>query len=265
MLDRSQGLQTVQQLGISSATEIALFLDVDGTLLEIAPTPLAVVVPNSLKDLLRRAAMQEAGAVALVSGRSLRDLDTLFAPQVFTAAGQHGLERRAADGQMWRLQVDVAQLDAARATLVQFVAQHPSLLLEDKGRALALHYRSAPELAELVHGKMQAVLGALQGFQLRPGKCVVELVPSGASKRTAIEAFMTEAPFAGRVPVFIGDDLSDEDGFAAVNALDGHSVRVGKTAFTTARAHMDDVASVIDWLSQRYLTHLSHNSDRISQ
>lgn len=245
----------MQLAGISPATSIALFLDVDGTLLEIAPTPHTVSAPDSLKDLLKRAAARERGAVALVSGRSLADLDRLFAPQTFTAAGQHGLERRTVGGHIWRLNVDTEQLYSARTALLQFVAQHPGLLLEDKGRALAVHFRSAPQLQEAVRTQMQTLLAELHsGFQLRPGKCVLELVPAGCSKRTAIEAFMAEPPFAGRVPVFIGDDVTDEDGFNAVNALSGHSVRVGRIDGTAARWHMDNVAAVIDWLSERYLS-----------
>jgi trehalose 6-phosphate phosphatase len=236
-------------------TPIALFLDVDGTLLEIAPTPTAVQVPASLNNLLKCAAQQEAGAVALISGRSLVDLDRLFAPHRFTAAGQHGLERRSHSGRIWRGTVDSEQLDFARALLVQLVAHYPRLLLEDKGSTLALHYRNAPQLHEVVHTKMRELLPTLQAdFRLRAGKCVLELAPAAYSKRTAIEAFMAEPPFAARVPVFVGDDVTDEDGFLAVNALGGYSIHVGKTEHTAAQFHLDDVNAVIQWLDQRYLS-----------
>jgi len=239
--------------GSVSDTPIALFLDIDGTLLEIAATPAAVRVPASLNELLGYAATQESGAVALISGRSLTDIDRLFFPHRFMAAGQHGLERRNHTGHIWRLAVATEQLDVARDALVRFVAQHPRLLLEDKGRSVALHYRNAPQLEEAVYAEMQALLPALQpGFQLRVGKCVLELTPAGCSKRTAIEAFMVEPPFAGRVPVFIGDDVTDEDGFIAVNALGGYSVRVGAASETVAHLKLDNVAAVINWLRQRY-------------
>lgn len=239
---------------VSATTSIALFLDVDGTLLEIAPTPTAVCVPASLNNLLQRAVQHEGGALALISGRSLADLDRLFMPNKFSAAGQHGFERRTATGQICRAAVNTESLDAARAVLVQLIAHHPRLLLEDKGSTLALHYRNAPQLHELVYNTMRELVQSLQAdFRLRSGKFVLELAPMAFSKRTAIEAFMVEPPFAGRVPVFVGDDVTDEDGFLAVNALGGHSIRVGKIEHTAARLHLDNVSAVLQWLARRYL------------
>jgi len=124
--------------------------------------------------------------------------------------------------------------------------------LEDKGTALAMHYRAAPQLEPMVSAEMLKVAKPLGNqFVLRKGKCVLELAPAGFSKRSAIEAFMTEAPFAGRTPVFVGDDVTDEDGFAAVNALGGHSIRVGDDEATTARGRLASVAAAVAWLRER--------------
>jgi len=229
----------------------ALFLDVDGTLLEIAETPDAVHVPAQLIRTLTDVAQREAGALALISGRSLAQLDRLFAPARFAAAGLHGLERRDAAGSLIRpRQLDQA-LNAARQRLAAFVSPHPGLLLEDKGLTLALHYRRAPEL----EGEVRRVVTALatrlgQGFHVQEGKCVLELKPVGFSKRTAIEAFMREAPFRGRRPVFAGDDVTDEDGFLAVNAMGGYSIRVGNDAPTAAQYRVPNVETLRAWLSR---------------
>jgi trehalose 6-phosphate phosphatase len=228
----------------------ALFLDVDGTLLDIVESPDAVHVPADLKQTLAAVAAAEDGALALVSGRSLAQLDALFAPFRFAAAGLHGLERRDAVGRVLRPAVPAAQLTVARRTLGEFVALHPALLLEDKGAAIALHYRRAPDL----EGEARRIMTALEAslgphMHVQEGKCVLELKPRGANKRTAIEAFMSEAPFASRMPVFAGDDVTDEDGFAAVNALGGISIRVGDGPATRARYRIASVDELRAWLA----------------
>lgn len=196
------------------------------------------------------AAARESGALALVSGRSLAQLDDLFSPFRFAAAGLHGIERRSADGTLERLPIEPAQLDAARAALTELAARHPGLLLEDKGLALALHYRMAPQWAGLAWETARSWTGSLgPDFHLQSGKCVVEIKPAGLSKRTAIEAFLREPPFAGRMPVFLGDDVTDEDGFAAVNTMGGCSIQVGRLEPTAARHRLPDVGSVADWLA----------------
>jgi trehalose 6-phosphate phosphatase len=238
---------------------IALFLDVDGTLIEIASTPDAVKVPAGLRNTLQLAAARENGALALISGRCIRELDALFAPCVFPAAGQHGLERRDAQGHIIAPQIDTELLQPARAALLELQRKHKGLLLEDKGAALALHYRLAPQCESEARQVMQNVLLPLQDrFQVRTGKCVLELAPRGYSKHAAIVAFMSEAPFAGRTPVFIGDDVTDEDGFHAVNELGGYSVRVGHSPTTVAKFTFGSVSAVIAWLRERNLNlHLS--------
>lgn len=231
-------------------SHLALFLDVDGTLIEIAETPHAVIVPPSLKTMLNELSVRLDGALALVSGRSVASLDELFAPFQFTASGVHGCERRDTTGCMVRPQVDTMQLAKVKEELVEWLRKYPDLLFEDKLYALAVHYRRAPALEEIVATHLAALLThAGNGFELHRGKSVFEIRPAGYSKRGAVHAFMQSPPFAGRLPVFIGDDVTDEDGFAMVNALDGLSIRVGTEAGTTqAKYRLANVAQVIHWL-----------------
>lgn len=227
----------------------AFFLDVDGTLLDIAEAPDRVHVPPRVVDVLARLAGAFGGAVALVSGRPIADLDRLLAPLRLPCAGLHGAERRDAAGALRLHRVDGA-LDAARAALASFCDAHPGTLLEDKGAALALHYRLAPAVEAEARRAVERVLGALgPAFALQQGKCVLEIKPAGASKARAIADFIAEAPFAGRVPVFAGDDVTDEDGFRVVNRLGGLSVRVGAVGRTAATAALGSVGEVLEWLS----------------
>jgi trehalose 6-phosphate phosphatase len=233
---------------------IALFLDVDGTLLELAPTPDSVKVPASLRNTLHLASEGASGALALISGRSIDTLDHLFSPYVFPAAGKHGLERRDATGKLILPEINRHLLDPARAALNELQLSYSGLLLEDKGNALAFHYRGAPKYASLVHHTMQELIAPITDkFHLRPGKFVYEITPRGFSKRTAIESFMNEAPFARRIAVFIGDDVTDEDGFEAVNDMGGYSVRVGPIEQSAARYQFGSVQAVIAWLRERNL------------
>ena len=205
-----------------------LFLDVDGTLLEIAPTPDAVRVDDPLRQLLVEVRRSLDGALALVSGRTIAALDDLFAPQRWTAAGLHGLERRDGAGCLHVAAVEGCRLDAARRTLHDLVARTPGALLEDKGHALALHYRGAPAHEAGLRRAMQAVAAGLApDFHLLEGKCVFELKPATATKADAVREFLREAPFTGRRPIYVGDDQTDLDGFAAVEQAGGLSIAVG--------------------------------------
>jgi trehalose 6-phosphate phosphatase len=236
------------------AEHLALFLDVDGTLLEIAATPDRVRVPASLRNTLRLAFERQRGALALLSGRSLDDLDELFGSSDFPASGKRGLEVRLPSGEVVRPTLDGAALDHARHWLRIFEKEHRGLLLEDKGTALAMHYRLAPKLAaevEFAMGEMLVELG--DGFVMRQGKCVYELMPRGFDERTAIHRLMQETQFSGRTPVFVGDDPSDEVGFQAVNDMGGHSIRVGDLEATAARFRFSSVATVTAWLRNRNL------------
>jgi trehalose 6-phosphate phosphatase len=227
----------------------AFFLDVDGTLLDIAEAPDRVVVSDHVLTLLADLSVASGHALALVSGRSITDLDRLFSPIVLPVAGLHGAERRDAAGQLHRSTVN-GRLETARAALAAFSGAHPGTLLEDKGVALALHFRGAPQ-AE--HGARAARAGLLPAlapdFVLQEGKCVLEIKPAGASKSRAIAEFMAEAPFAGRQPVFIGDDITDEDGFRAVNSLGGLSILVGERNGSAATHRLASVEDVLRWLS----------------
>jgi len=227
----------------------AFFLDVDGTLLDYASHPSEVVVGDELLRLLERLRAATGGAVALVSGRSVEDIDGLFAPLTLPAAGQHGTERRAADGRLRRAAAPLQSLGRAAAEIVRLTAAHEGLLFENKGMTLALHYRRAPGLRALVEGEMRTIAGRMDGaFELQTGKFVAEIKPSGRDKGSAIAEFAAEPPFAGRRPVFIGDDLTDEPGFETVNRIGGHSVKVGP-GITNARWHLFDTASVRRWLA----------------
>jgi len=226
----------------------AVFLDVDGTLLDIADTPDRVHVHPRVLELLGALRVATDGAVALVSGRSLADLDGLFEPLELAAAGLHGAERRDAYGRL-HLHAPDPRLGEARETLLRWSAGHRGTLVEDKGAALALHYRLAPEAEESARAVVEGVLEHLGGaFVLQRGKCVLEVKPSGVSKATAIREFMQEPPFTGRRPVFVGDDVTDEDGFEYVGRQGGLAVTVGERSSDHADWRLPDVAAVLEWL-----------------
>ncbi|UCG72237.1 MAG: trehalose-phosphatase [Chromatiales bacterium] len=228
---------------------IALFLDFDGTLVEIAPRPGDVVVGDSLRALLESLHVALGGALAVVSGRRLSDLLAHLAPLRVPATGSHGLEYQLRPGHS-QSTTDARLPECAWRELEAFVAAHPALLLEHKGHGAAVHFRQAPELADAV----AATLGTLRDrdapdFMLQAGKMVWELRPQGITKATAIERFMATPPFAGRLPVFVGDDVTDEDGFRAVNALGGWAIYVGEDAGdTVAGMALPDVTAVHRWL-----------------
>ncbi len=232
----------------------ALFLDVDGTLVEIATTPHAVRLAPPLLPLLERLRRVCGGALALVSGRRLADLDALFAPLRLPAAGLHGAERRRADGSLAPIPTSSTLLDGVRPALLSFAAAHPGLLLEDKGGSLAVHYRKAPEHGAALHRLARQLAAAEPGLRLIEGRKVVELQPRGCDKGCAITAFLDEPPFHGRRPVFVGDDTTDEDGFHAVNRLDGLSIKVMDSENaagppSAARFRVDSIAALRDWLA----------------
>jgi trehalose 6-phosphate phosphatase len=226
----------------------AYFFDIDGTLLALADSPNGVRLDPGLQRLVEALYRSAGGAVALISGRSLEDVDRLFPGTRFPAAGQHGIERRDAGARISRHAFPDRELDWARQRLSQAAITHPGLLLEDKGLSLALHYRRAPWLAGYAHRLVRACgkrLGAQ--FCVQAGKRVVELKPTGKDKGIAVQEFMQEEPFRGRTPVFVGDDLTDEYGFATVNHLHGHSIKVGRGA-TAARWRLSDIEAVRAWL-----------------
>lgn len=231
-------------------TPRALFLDVDGTLLEIAAAPDRVVVPERLKQLLPALIRGLGGAVALVSGRSIAQLDALFRPIVVPCSGLHGLERRDARGVVHRPAISNERLDRARSFLAAIVQVNPGLLLENKDSTLAVHYRQAPELQGVARRVVTQALEILgNAYCLLEGKMVFELKPDGYSKSTAIAAFLREQPFERRVPIFLGDDRTDEAGLKYVQNLGGLAIHVGQVrGASSAEWRLPDVSAVHEWL-----------------
>lgn len=227
----------------------AYFLDVDGTLIEIAERPAAARVDPALLALVARLSAVCGGALALVSGRTLADLEERLAGLAVPIAGQHGLEWRDSHGALHRH----GAAAAARATIAQrlapVLARHPGLLLEDKGLSLALHYRQAPGLGGYLHRLLRRLVAeAGEELHLQAGKRVLEVKPAGLDKGTAIAAYLAEAPFLGRRSVFIGDDITDEHGFAVVNDLNGIAIKVGRGP-SCAPYRLAGVPAVRQWLT----------------
>jgi tRNA nucleotidyltransferase (CCA-adding enzyme) len=225
--------------------DAALFLDFDGTLVDLAETPEAIEVPPALVALLTDLHELLGGALAIVSGRQIDAIDRFLAPLRLPAAGEHGVQRRDADGQMREQRApDLAfVLEAAN----RLANEHTGLLIERKHAAIALHYRQAPELEAVCRAAMTAVVDGQPQLELLHGKFVFEVKPSGVNKGVAIDAFMKEAPFAGRVPVFAGDDTTDETGFAVVQPRGGIAIKVGSGP-TQALHRLDSTRSVFEWL-----------------
>ena len=205
-----------------------LFLDIDGTLLDIAATPDRVIVEPALLNLLRRLERASDGALALITGRPIATVDALFAPLQLPVAGVHGFERRNAHGHYFRPGFVGAGLSYLRSEVTALAQSLHGVLLEDKGCAFAVHYRQAPNLEETIRLRLaRLVSAALPAFELLDGDHVLEIKPVEHDKSTAIEAFMQEEPFSGRTPVFIGDDTTDLDGFAAMKRFNGLAIAVG--------------------------------------
>jgi trehalose 6-phosphate phosphatase len=206
--------------------QTALFLDFDGTLAEIAPRPELVQVPGDLVHMLRLLARKLDGALAIVSGRSLVDLDGFLAPLLLPAAAEHGAVQRFTEDAVRHLALPDLQ-DIKRVALA-LAGQHERLRVEIKSAAVAVHYRQAPELEALCVQAMAEAVKRTPDVDLMQGKCVIEIKPASVSKGAAIQAFMAQAPFAGRVPVFAGDDTTDEAGFSAVQAMGGQGIKIGE-------------------------------------
>ncbi len=223
----------------------ALYLDFDGTLAAYAPHPDGVTVDESLPALLSGLRGQLGGAVALVTGRSLAALDALIATDRFAGAGLHGLELRLQPGSTTFAGDRAGAAPLVRKLREQF-ADDPRIVIEDKGAAVALHYRRARERADECIGAMRE-LAAKTELQVITGHAVMEARPRGADKGGALRALAARAPFAGRKPVFVGDDATDEDGFRAAAEEGGYGVKVGPGA-SIARYRIEAVAGVYAWL-----------------
>lgn len=233
-----------------------MFLDVDGTLLEFAAEPSAVVVSARLCALLHALHRALDGALALVSGRTLDDLDRLFNDAPWAAVGLHGVELRRADGTCRQFAVVAAQQAHMRDTARALAAGFDGVQVEDKGAAMALHCRRAPQQLPALRAAAHAVSAQLRGYEVQAGNLVVEFKPAGMDKGRAVIELLQREPFANRQPVYLGDDLTDEHAFASVNGAHGLSVRVGAREPTLARFTLSDPAAVEAWL-QRVLVALT--------
>src|ERR1700726_4628960 len=230
--------------------ECAILLDIDGTLLDLAPTPREVWVPPDLAETLSRLQDKTSGALALVSGRSLNDIDLIFAPEQFPAVGGHGAEMRiSADNESVATHAPPMDKELKRR-LAAIARLSPGILLEDKGYSLALHYRLAPHAEKAIYEAVSLIRADLPNapMEVLPGKSVCEIKHSGFTKATGVRELMNHAPFKGRRPVFIGDDVTDESVFAIMPEFDGLAFSVGRRARGVA-GHFDAPSDVREFLA----------------
>jgi trehalose 6-phosphate phosphatase len=225
----------------------ALFLDFDGTLADLVERPEAVRLDDTMRERIGALAERLGGAVALLSGRPIAEIDARLAPWVLPTAGVHGAERRSADGRLHH--VEGPALDAARAVVEAAVAAHPGLWCEAKPGALALHFRVAPALEDFALHTMELAQRRVEGMALLRGKMVIELKPQRAGKGHALEAFLAEPPFAGRVPWVFGDDVTDEAAFDAALGRGGVAVKIG-AGDTAAPYRIEGPASLGQWMQR---------------
>src|ERR1700744_788921 len=241
----------VPHLLVPHLGETAILLDIDGTLLELMPTPREVWVPPGLSQTLNGLLANPSGALALVSGRSLNDIDLIFAPDEFPAVGGHGAEMRLAlDGAA--VPAHAPPLDKGLKRRLAAIAKlSPGILLEDKGYSLALHYRLAPHAESAIYEAVSLIRADLPEapIEVLPGKCVCEIKHSGFTKASGVRELMTRVPFKGRRPLFIGDDVTDETVFAIMPDYDGLSFSVGRRA-QGVDGHFDSPADVREFLAR---------------
>jgi len=226
--------------------DLALFLDMDGVLAALAPTPEAVVADVRRTAVLK--ALDEAlgGRVAIISGRTISEIDRISGMAGLSASGIHGLERRRRDGSVDHRDASPRVAEAVDA-FHKFAGSHPGTIVEDKGGSAGLHYRQAPGATSAAIALAQRLAGETE-LDLQPGHMVLELKTPGTDKGRALSAFMAETPFAGATPVMVGDDLTDEAGFRAAESLGGYGILVGPMRETAARYGLPDVPAVLDWL-----------------
>lgn len=228
----------------------ALFLDVDGTLIDLAPTPDAVVVPDGLIATLEALSLRLGGALALVSGRALGTLDGLFAPWRFPGAGQHGGEVRLSPQAPAIVHADAQAVAIATARLEMLAGTLPGVFVEPKGVSTAIHYRQAPQAEAAIRAALPRVLAGLETrLEATAAKMAFDVRTRGLTKGTAISVLSAIPPFAGRTPVMVGDDRTDEDGFGEVAARGGAGVLVGTPRATLAHWRLDSPSDVRRWLA----------------
>jgi trehalose 6-phosphate phosphatase len=230
----------------SVSANSAIFVDFDGTLVDIAPRPELVRVEPRVRHLLESLSGQFDDAVAVVTGRPLDVVDGFLAPLKLAVAAEHGSVRRDASGRVHTDEGGAEAVEAAAARLAPLVAANPGLLLERKLASVALHYRQRPELAAQCQAAVEEAVANADGLVILPGKMVFELKPTGIDKGVAVRAFLAEAPFEGRVPIYMGDDVTDEHAFAAVNALGGITIKIDDG--DTQAQYRTDRAGLFAWL-----------------
>ncbi|ADL00070.1 trehalose-phosphatase [Brevundimonas subvibrioides] len=234
------------QASVHASAGLALFLDLDGVLAPMASTPDAVVADPRRTRILQTLDRALDGRLAVISGRTLSEIDRITGGAARSAAGVHGLQRRRRDGSTATIEPS-AGVAAAVEAFRAFAETHPGMIVEDKGVSAGLHYRAVPHVeAEAL--ALADVWAERAGLVAQPGKLVVELKTPGADKGTALTAFMGEPAFADTMPVMLGDDLTDEAGFVAAEALGGFGILVGAPRETAARYGLADVEAVLTWL-----------------
>lgn len=232
---------------LPSLQSIALFLDFDGTLVEIAERPEAVQLSASTREVLAQLEIKLGGALAIVTGRDITAIDNFLMPLRLPIAGIHGTTRRDFAGCIHNPPSNDGFLCSAERHLTAFAAHKTGLLIECKTASIALHYRKRPDLEADCITAMENVAAGFAGIEIKRGKLVVEAKPDGANKGSAVAEFMSEAPFAGRLPVFAGDDITDEDAFRLVNAEGGISIKIGYGA-TVATYSVRCTSEFLHWL-----------------
>lgn len=236
-----------------SFSNVALFLDVDGTLLEIANHPQDVAADAELVDRLEHISTVLDGAIALISGRSIVELDRVFSGMHFAAAGEHGAEMRLKHASLPRQSIPdlpgTCLSDAER-----FASENEGVVLEKKAAGLSLHYRQAPQAEAAARALVDSIMAGIgTEFRLIEGKMVLEIAPQSHNKGEAVRKFLENEPFRNRQPVFVGDDVTDEDGFRAVNDLGGISIRVGQRPDSEAAYVLANVSDVHLWLTRTFV------------
>jgi len=244
----SDPVQPISALDFSTLhpERTAFFLDFDGTLAPIVEHPDAVSVPIKTMNAIARLA--KTSALAIVTGRRINDIDRFLSPLELPVAGVHGLERRSADGVIHGVPINEEALKDVSEQLSQFVIRNPGLILEPKRGSIALHFRQRPDLADECVAQVATSTAPYPDLHVLPGKMVLEVKAGSASKGAAISAFMQEAPFAGKKPFFVGDDVTDEEAFPIVRQSGGVTVRIGEGA-TAAMYRASGPEEFSEWLS----------------
>jgi trehalose 6-phosphate phosphatase len=247
MQDRPPTIVARPEQLLAAPARWAFFMDIDGTLLDMAPTPDAVMVPPGLIETCARLAEKFDGAVALSTGRRVSDADRLFRPLKLVTAGVHGTEvRRDAGGDIMMLVPPVPANIVQAINDLTLIA--PAILVEQKGAGMAVHYRNAPDARDTLEAELRRIVRGYADFVVRPGRKVLEVIPNGYSKGTVLDWLMKREPFRGRCPIMIGDDYGDQSALLAAERHGGFGLKVAGEHFSRARSDFDGVADVRAWL-----------------